>query len=95
MDQDKPQKVPMRVTRVVLNPAEPPRGAHWVGFSRVGGEVVMDVGFFDMPKLVNLLKELSKSSAPTAELEVEVSVFARYAMAADSFLRLRQSVNEI
>lgn len=88
----------MKVIRHILQPDEPPRVAHWVGFSRVGGEVVMDVAFVEMPELVdqiNLAKARAKEQGVPPELELHAKVYARYSLSADSLLRLRENIEHI
>lgn len=54
---------------------------------------MMEVGFFDLARLV---QEIAKAkTAGVAQIEPEVTVFARYSMAADTFLRLRGNVETI
>jgi len=60
----------------------------------------MDIGFHDMAKLVQRIKELearegSASDDGVLELEVDVTVFAQYAMGAQTFMGLRHNVEEI
>ena len=91
--------VQMKTKRRVLASDKPPTGVHHIGFNRVGGEVVMDVAFFDMAELVKKLDEVKKrefeSVEDIVELEVEVAVFAQYSMSADTFVRLRENVEHI
>ncbi|MBI4455090.1 MAG: hypothetical protein HY644_04240 [Acidobacteria bacterium] len=86
----------MKVVRHLLVPDQPPKTAHWVGFSRVGGEVVMDVGFVEMHELVeNIRRRKISQAVPNEEIELHVKVFEQFGMAADTFLRLKQNVDEI
>ena len=55
---------------------------------------MMDFGFFDMVQLVREL-EAKQADDKKVQVEAEVTVFARYAMGVDTFLRLRQNVEHI
>jgi hypothetical protein len=56
----------------------------------------MDLGFHDMATLVRRIQELQESSSPeTGVLEIDVTIFAQYAMGAETFARLRQNVEVI
>ena len=92
-----PQLLGLKARRRLLRPGEPPVGTHHIAFSRVAGEIVMDVGFFDMTELVKQINAVSQSKPEerAKEIEVTVNVVAQYAMAADAFLRLRANVEQI
>lgn len=92
------QPTRMKVVRHVIVPEQPPRVLHWVGFSRVGGDVVMDVGFVEMHELVEDIRRRKTEQAEPAEgtnIELHVKIFDRFGMSADTFLRLKQNVDEI
>jgi hypothetical protein len=83
------------VKRRVLRPDDPPVAIHHASFHRLGSEVVMDLGFHDMATLVPRIQELQKSPSKTGVLEIDVTIFAQYAMGAETFARLRENVEQI
>lgn len=91
----RPQSIGLITKRRLLQPDQPPTGVHHVSFSRVGGEVVMDVGYFDMPELVEQLNKARSIATEDVTVEATVKIVAQYSMAADTFLRLQRHVNEI
>ncbi len=88
-----PRAVGLKGIRRIVHPDEPPKGVHHVSFSRVGGEVVMDLGFHDLKDLVEKLN--AAKSNEEEMIEIDVTVFAQYSMAADTFLRMREHVEQI
>jgi len=77
----------------ILTADKPPTGVHFIGFNRMGGEIVMDMGYFNMRDVVAAINKAKKMGGQLEE--VEVNVFAQYSMSADTFLRLRMNVEEI
>ena len=91
-----PKELTAVAKRRVLHPDEPPVAIHHASFHRIGSEVVMDLGFHDMVALVSRIQELQESpSSETGLIEIDVTIFAQYAMGAETFARLRQNVEEI
>ena len=91
-----PKEISVVSKRRVLRPDEPPVVIHHASFHRLGSEIVMDLGFHDMANVVRQIQELEKSpSREPALLEIDVTVFARYAMGAETFARLRENVEQI
>ena len=86
------------IVRHILKPDEPPQTVHWVGFSRVGSEVLMDVGFIEMPQLVEQLakaKEAAQEDVAAETLEMHVNVFQRFGLGLDTFVKLKTNVDII
>ena len=90
------KEIGFTVVRAVLKPDEAPQTAHWVGFSRIASEIVMDVGFVDMPETVNQIargREAEQLGEPPDELpELRVKVLQRYGLGLDAFMMLKRNV---
>jgi hypothetical protein len=93
-----PKELAVKVNRRVLQPDDPPVVIHHVNFHRLGGEILMEVGFHDMATVVRQVQDLQTKSSSKSEptpFEIDVTVFARYGMGAETFARLRHNVEEI
>lgn len=66
--------------------------AHWVGFSRVGPEIVMQVGFVEMEELV---AEIGRAAEEERTPDLHVKVFARFGLGPATFVQLKDNVDTI
>ena len=90
-----PEEVSLRPTYKLVD-QEPPRVCHVVNFHRVGTDVLMTVGRLDIAELAAKIENLhARAAVPAGEMEVEVEVFARFAMSPDAFTRLASNAQQI
>ena len=87
MTEDKTPEVSLRAKYTLVD-QEPPKLSHVVNFHRVGTDVVMSVGRFDVAELATKLAGREKKDAPPEEVELPVEVFSRFGMSPDAFARL-------
>jgi len=57
--------VPYAAVRMVVDPARPPRQVHRFLYTRVGAEMVLDVGYHDMAELKEFVDKVRAKTAET------------------------------
>jgi hypothetical protein len=70
----------IRLKRVLADPSAPPKAAHKFMFTRVGVDIVLEVGYFDLPALreaVERGKEAPKDAEPE---EVTLHITDRFVL---------------
>lgn len=86
------EKMTIKIKRVVTDPSKPILTAHFIGFSRVGQDIMMDIGFWDLNDLANILNEAK--SKGEAEIEATGYINERYSIPLNAFSNLFDRVNE-
>ena len=59
-DKSNQNAVEVKVERVLVNPDDPPKPAHKFVWTRVGSDLMLDVGHFDLVELRNAITEGGK-----------------------------------
>lgn len=77
----------MTIRRVPLD-GSPPRVAHNIAWTRVGGQILLEVGHFDLFALNKLMQEESKRDTPSEELSIDWFISDRFVLDFDSAERL-------
>ena len=76
----------LKLERVVSNPGEAPRVAHKFSYARVGSQVVLEVGHFDLAEIHSAAS--TKPRKPGAPVQTKFYVSARFALSPESVLDL-------
>lgn len=80
-----PEGITLQLDRQLLDPERPPLPAHKFFWTRVGGDVVFEIGFFDLPELRDALE---KSRQSNLQEKVRVAIAGRYALSPAAALEL-------
>jgi len=85
----------IKLKRVLVNPQIPPKPAHKFLFTRVGVDLVLEVGYFDLPELREAV-EAGKSKAENAEPdEVQLHITDRFVLSPQGVMDLAQVANQL
>lgn len=72
---------------------DPPLAAHQFGFSRVGTDIVLEVGTFDVTALGGLLAQAQKEGKSTVEAELNIA--QRFSLTPQGALSLFETAQKL
>ncbi len=85
----------IKIRRVLVDSQAPPKAAHKFLFTRVGVDLVLEVGYYDFPELRDAIKA-SESEARSAEPPiVTVNVTDRFVLSPQGVMDLAQVAEEL
>jgi hypothetical protein len=85
-----PKTIKAKLNRVLVS-SEPIQAAHRFLYTRVGAEIVLDVGYFDLPDLKE--KVDAAKGVPGAVVESTFFVTHRFSLSPEAAAQLAETVN--
>jgi hypothetical protein len=70
----------------------------WVNFSgviRLTDNFILDFGYTDLQKALKLREKFPDGNIPQEERQMEAKITSRVAMSVDTFLRLKESIEDV
>lgn len=84
--------VTLKLRRNLLAPLSPPKPAQQFAWARVGPEIQLEVGHFDLPELRDAIKRAEESGAPA---EATLNVTDRFVLSPQGVANLARIASEM
>ena len=91
-DNSNQHAVEVKIERVLVNPGDPPKPAHKFIWTRVGDDLMLDVGHFDLVELRGAIKEGGESGK---EGTAKFYVTDRFMLTPQVVLELREAMTKL
>lgn len=66
-------RITLQVRRSLVNPSAPPKALHQALFTRVGTDIALDLGHFDLPELREVIERAKAAGSGPTELTLHVT----------------------
>ena len=86
------REVTVAIKRELVNPSAPPKPAHKFVYAKVGHEICLDVGHFDLAEVAKLVEEARKGGGTAT---VPLLVTERYCLSPDGALDMLKTAKAL
>jgi len=87
-------RVTLNVRRNLANP-EPPTALHQARYSRVGSDILLEVGYFDLPELRDAMERARNIESAGNSADVTLHVTHRFSMSPQGVRALAHTVQRM
>ena len=91
MAQEEKKQLRMNIRRTLIDPRQPPKPAHHFLWTRVGADITLDVGYFDLPEVRAVLERAKTVDNP----DLSLFVTDRFTLTAQGIANLIRAAHDL